>query len=45
MQERLEHRQCTTCKEAWPTRQNLTSETYTMLPVQKRQEITKEIQC
>ena len=28
-QERLEHRQCTTCKEAWPTRQNLTSETYT----------------
>ncbi len=28
-QERLEHRQCTICKEAWPTRQNLTSETYT----------------
>ena len=28
-QERLEHRQCTTCKEAWPTRQNLKSETYT----------------
>ncbi len=28
-QERLEHRQCTVCKEAWPTRQNLKSETYT----------------
>ena len=28
-QERLEHRQCTICKEAWPTRQNLRSETYT----------------
>lgn len=27
-QERLEHRQCTICKEAWPTRQNLTSEVY-----------------
>ncbi len=25
----LEHRQCTICKEAWPTRQNLTTETYT----------------
>ena len=23
-----EHRQCTICKEAWPTRQNLTAETY-----------------
>ena len=28
-QERLERRQCTVCKEAWPTRQNLKSETYT----------------
>ena len=28
-QEHLEHRQCTVCKEAWPTRQNLRSETYT----------------
>ncbi|CAB3993600.1 Hypothetical predicted protein, partial [Paramuricea clavata] len=27
-QEHLEHRQCTICKEAWPTRQNLTSELY-----------------
>ncbi len=27
-QERLEHRQCTICKEAWPTRQNLRSQTY-----------------
>jgi hypothetical protein len=27
-QEHLEHRQCTTCKEAWPTRQNLVSEVY-----------------
>jgi hypothetical protein len=27
-QERLEHRQCTMCKEAWPTRQNLASEVY-----------------
>ncbi|CAB4027447.1 Hypothetical predicted protein, partial [Paramuricea clavata] len=27
-QEHLEHRQCTMCKEAWPTRQNLASEVY-----------------
>ena len=27
-QERLEHRQCTVCKEAWPTRQNLASEVF-----------------
>ncbi|CAB3982786.1 Hypothetical predicted protein [Paramuricea clavata] len=27
-QEHLEHRQCTMCKEAWPTRQNLGSEVY-----------------
>ena len=27
-QEHLEHRQCTICKEAWPTRQNLPAETY-----------------
>ena len=27
-QERLQHRQCTTCKEAWPTRQNVASEVY-----------------
>ena len=27
-QERLEHRQCTICKEAWPTRQNLASEVF-----------------
>jgi NAD-dependent SIR2 family protein deacetylase len=27
-QELLEHRQCTMCKEAWPTRQNLASEVY-----------------
>ena len=27
-QERLQHRQCTTCKEAWPTRQNVVSEVY-----------------
>ena len=27
-QEHLEHRQCIVCKEAWPTRQNLTSEVY-----------------
>ena len=26
--EHLEHRQCTMCKEAWPTRQNLASEVY-----------------
>ena len=25
-QEHLEHRQCTICKEAWPTRQNLASD-------------------
>ncbi len=28
-QEHLEHRQCTICKEAWLTQQNLRSETYT----------------
>ena len=27
-QEYLEHRQCTMCKEAWPTRQNLASEVF-----------------
>ena len=27
-QERLQHRQCTTCKEAWPTWQNVASEVY-----------------
>ncbi|CAB4017850.1 Hypothetical predicted protein [Paramuricea clavata] len=27
-QEHLEHRQCTMCKETWPTRQNLASEVY-----------------
>jgi hypothetical protein len=27
-QEHLEHRQCTICKEAWPTRQSLAAETY-----------------
>ncbi|CAB3983695.1 Hypothetical predicted protein [Paramuricea clavata] len=27
-QEHLEHRQCTICKEAWPTRQNLASEVF-----------------
>jgi hypothetical protein len=27
-QEHLEHRQCTMCKEAWPTRPNLVSEVY-----------------
>ncbi len=27
-QERLEHRQCTICKEAWPTRHNLASEVF-----------------
>ena len=27
-QEHLEHRQCTICKEAWPTRQNLAAVTY-----------------
>ena len=27
-QERLQHRQCTTCKEAWLTRQNVASEVY-----------------
>ena len=27
-QERLEHRQCTICKEAWPKRQNLASEVF-----------------
>ena len=27
-QERLQHRQCTTCKEAWPTRQNVASQVY-----------------
>ena len=27
-QEHLEHRKCTICKEAWPTRQNLASEVY-----------------
>ena len=27
-QERLQHRQCTTCKEAWPTQQNVASEVY-----------------
>ena len=31
-QEHLEHRQCTVCKEAWPTRQNLTTDVY-MLPL------------
>ncbi len=30
-QERLEHRQCTICKEAWPTRQNLRSETVSLV--------------
>ena len=27
-QERLQHRQCTTCKEAWSTRQNVASQVY-----------------
>ena len=44
-QECLEHRQCTICKKSLADTAELEIRNTYILPVRKRQEITKEIQC